>query len=152
MPIDYKLFKIGKNSKIWNPELVNIYGEVVIGDNCNIGTFVEISGKVVIGDNVRIGAFCFIPEGVVIEDDCFIAPSCVFTNDLYPPSHRREWRKTLVKKGTMIGAGSIILPGVVIGEKAIVGAGTCVYQDVPDGQRVVGSPMRRMILPVDICK
>jgi UDP-2-acetamido-3-amino-2,3-dideoxy-glucuronate N-acetyltransferase len=142
---------IGEGTKIWNPELVNIYGEVEIGKNCNIGSFVEISGRVIIGDNVRIGAFCFIPEGVMIEDDCFIGPACVFTNDKYPPSKSKDqWLSTRVHKSAALGARCVILPGVIIGERAMVGAGTCVNKNVAPGWRVVGNPMRRIIMPVPL--
>lgn len=133
---------IGLSTVIWNPELVNIYGDCEIGEDCNIGSFVEIGPGVKIGNRVRVGAFTFIPEGVMIEDDVFIGPGCVFTNDKYPPSHRKNWLKTLVKKGSSLGAGCVVCPGVVIGKGALVGAGTVVSKDVPAGSLVVGSAMR----------
>jgi acetyltransferase-like isoleucine patch superfamily enzyme len=140
---------IGLGTKIWNPQLVNIYGDCIIGSGCNIGSFVEIGPGVKIGDRVRIGAFTFIPEGITIEDDVFIGPGCVFTNDKYPPSHKKDWLKTLVKKNASIGAGCVICPGVTIGEGAMVGAGTAVSKDVPAGSLVVGASMRW--LGVDKC-
>jgi acetyltransferase-like isoleucine patch superfamily enzyme len=125
--------KIGRTTKIWHPDLVNIYGNCVIGDECNIGCFVEIGPGVIIGNRVRIGAHCFIPEGVIIQDDCFIGPGCVFTNDRYPPSHKEHWEKTIVLTGARIGAGCVILPGITIGQNALVGAGSVVIQDVEAG-------------------
>lgn len=136
--------RIGDGTVIWHRDLVNIYGDAIIGDNCNIGAFVEIGPSVRIGNRVRIGASCFIPEGVTIEDDCFVGPGCVFTNDRYPPGHRGNWEKTLVKKGASIGAGCVILPGVTIGIEASIGAGTIVTRDVPDSWRVIGNPMKRI--------
>jgi acetyltransferase-like isoleucine patch superfamily enzyme len=139
-------------TKIWHPDLVNIYGDCKIGQNCNVGAFVEIGPGVVIGDNVSIAAFCFIPSGVTIEDDCFIGPRVTFCNDKYPPSHKDAWQPILVKKGASIGAGSIILPGVTIGEKAQIGAGTIITSDIKPGWRVVGNPARRIIPPCVNCE
>jgi UDP-2-acetamido-3-amino-2,3-dideoxy-glucuronate N-acetyltransferase len=135
---------IGEGTVIWHCDQVNIYGNAVIGKNCNIGSFVEIGPGVKIGDHVRIGAHCFIPEGVTIEDHCFIGPGCVFTNDRYPPGHRINWETTLIKRGASIGAGCVILPGVRVGIEASIGAGTVISKDVPDGWRVIGNPMRRI--------
>lgn len=142
---------VGEGTVIWNPHLANLYGDFVIGDNCSIGTFVEIGPGVIIGNNVRIGAHCFIPEGVTIEDDVFVGPGTIFTNDRYPPGGKEAWRPILVKKGASIGAGSVILPGVVIGEAAMIGAGTVVTGNIPAGIRVVGNPARRIILPTINC-
>lgn len=136
--------QIGERTAIWHPDLVNIYGNCIIGNDCNIGAFVEIGPGVKIGSSVRIGAHCFLPEGVTIEDHCFIGPGCVFTNDRYPPGHRGNWEPILVKRGASIGAGCVILPGVVIGIEASVGAGTVVIKDIPDSWRVIGNPMRRI--------
>jgi UDP-2-acetamido-3-amino-2,3-dideoxy-glucuronate N-acetyltransferase len=142
--MDWRNARIGKGTKIWHPEMTNIYGDCVIGENCNIGAFVEIGPGVVIGNNVRVGAHCFIPSGVIIHDDCFIGPGCVFTNDRYPPGHKVNWESTVVLKGASIGAGCTILPGITIGTEASIGAGTVVTKDVPDGWRVIGNPMRRI--------
>ena len=107
-----------------------------------MAAFVEIGYKVVIGDRVRIGAFSFIPEGVAIEDDVWISPHVCFTNDKYPPSDRKHWNGTRVKRGASIGAGAVILPGVVIGEKAVVGAGAVVTKNVEPGTTVKGVPAK----------
>jgi UDP-2-acetamido-3-amino-2,3-dideoxy-glucuronate N-acetyltransferase len=144
--------KIGKRTKIWHPELCNLYGDFIIGEDCNIGCFVEIGPGVIIGDRCRIGAHCFIPEGVTIEEDCFIGPHVTFTNDRYPPGGREAWRPILVRKKVSIGAGSVILPGVEIGEGAMVGAGTVVVRNIPAGIRVVGNPARRIIPAIIKCE
>ena len=135
---------IGKGTMIWHPDLVNLIGDCVIGNDCNIGAFVEIGPGVIIGNWVKIGAHCFIPTGVTIEDDCFIGPATVFTNDKYPPGDKRNWGKIWVRRGAAIGAGCIILPSVTIGEDALVGAGSVVTKDVPAGWKVVGNPARRV--------
>lgn len=132
--------QIGNGTKIWHPELVNLYGNYTIGENCNIGAFVEIGPSVSIGTGVTIGAFCFIPAGVTIMDWCFIGPRTIFCNDKYPPSSC--WGKVLVAEGARIGAGSVILPGVIIGRKALVGAGSVVTKDVAAFSVVKGNPAR----------
>lgn len=129
-----------KNIKVWKP--CNIYMSAKIGENVSIGRFTEIGHNVKIGDNVRIGAMSFIPEGVTIEDDVFVGPHSVFTNDKFPPSGRENWLKTKVKKGASIGAGATIICGVVINEKALIGAGSVVTKDVPVGATFIGVPAR----------
>lgn len=142
---DYSVIKkanFGKNVRIYDQ--VNLYG-CTVGDNTKIDAFVYIEEGVIIGKNVKIRPFTFIPEGVTIEDDVFIGPNVTFTNDKYPRS-RGEWKllKTLVKKGASIGAGSVILPGVTIGENAMVGAGSVVTEDVRDNETVAGNPARKI--------
>ncbi len=137
---------IGKGTKIWHRDKSNIYPKgVVIGEDCNIGTFVEIQRGVVIGNRVKIQAFVFIPEGVTIEDDVFIGPHVCFTNDMYPRSYVEcPYTKTLIKGGASIGARAVILPGLVVGKGAMVGAGSVVTKNVPDGFIVVGNPAKRL--------
>ena len=132
--------KIGKNVKIYDQ--VNLY-RCEIGDNTKIDAFVYIEEGVKIGKNVKIRPFTFIPEGVIIEDDVFIGPGVIFTNDKYPRV-RGQWRllKTVVKKGASIGAGAVILPGVTIGEYALVAAGSVVTKDVPPYAIVAGNPAK----------
>lgn len=126
--------------KAWEP--VNIYPTAIIGNNVNIGSFSEIGKNVVIGNNTRVGALSFIPEGVVIEEDCFIGPRCTFANDLYPPSGSDKWLKTRVKKGAKLGAGVCVLPGITIGEGALVGMGSVVTKDVEPHTVVAGNPAK----------
>jgi len=137
-PLLKDAYTIGRNTKVWGN--CNIYKTAKIGKGCNIGGGCEIGHNVIIGNNVRIGAMTFIPEGVTIEDDCFIAPKVTFSNDKYPPSSQKEWGKILIKKGAVIGMGSIVLPGVVVGEGALVGAGSVVTKDIPAGEKWYGNP------------
>ncbi len=132
--------KTAKNVRIYDQ--VNLY-KCEIGEGTKIDAFVYIEEGVKIGRNVKIRPFTFIPEGVTIEDDVFIGPGVIFTNDKYPRA-RGQWRlqRTVVKRGASIGAGAVILPGVTIGEYAIVAAGSVVTKDVPPYAIVAGNPAR----------
>ncbi|MBI2867106.1 MAG: transferase [Chloroflexi bacterium] len=113
-----------------------------IGDNVSIGSHTVVEHHVSIGNNVRIHSHCFIPEFCVLEDGCWIGPRATFTNDLYPPSGGRNLKGPTVKRGARIGANATLLPGVVIGENALVGAGAVVVRDVPPETVVIGNPAR----------
>jgi len=134
---------IGKGTKIWHPDLVNIYG-CSIGKNCSIGAFVEIGSQVIIGDGCRIQTFCFIPEGVIIDNNVFVGPRVMFLNDKHPPSHGK-WRsskKTIVEDNVTIGGGAIILPGVTLGKGCLIGAGALVTKNTNPKGVYVGVPAR----------
>jgi len=132
--------EVGEGTKIYDH--VNIY-RCKIGKNCKIEPYVYIEGGVVIGDNCKIKPFVFIPTGVTIEDGVFIGPNVTFTNDKYPRVHG-DWKllETRVKRGASIGANCVILPGLTIGEYALVGAGSVVTKNVPDHAVVAGNPGR----------
>ena len=121
---------------------VNLY-KCKIGKKSKIAAFVYIEEGVVIGDNCKIRPFVFIPTGVTIEDDVFVGPNVSFTNDKYPRV-KGEWKllQTRIKKGASIGANSVVLPGITIGEGALVGAGSVVTKDVPSKAVVIGVPAR----------
>lgn len=136
--------RLGKNVIIY--EFVNLYG-CEIGDDTQIGTFVEIQKDAVIGKRVRIQSHTFICSGVQIEDDVFIGHQVTFINDRYPTACKaREDTWTLegitVKKGASIGSGATILCGVTIGEEAVIGAGSVVTHDVNPKTTVAGNPAR----------
>jgi UDP-2-acetamido-3-amino-2,3-dideoxy-glucuronate N-acetyltransferase len=131
-------------------DFVNLYG-CEIGENSRIGTFVEIQRGAQVGRNCKISSHTFICEGVTIEDDVFVGHNVSFINDRYPHATAngrlqtdQDWslERTLVKRGASIGTSATILCGVVIGENAIVGAGSVVTHDVPAGAVVVGNPAR----------
>ena len=115
--------KLGKDVRIFNRDLVNIFG-CEIGDNTFIGPFVEITRGVVIGKNCNIASHSYICDSVFIEDDVFIGHGVMFTNNLFPKVGRyRTFKKTVVRKGASVGTNTTIISGVVIGEHAFVGAG-----------------------------
>lgn len=115
-----------------------------IGDHVSIGALAGIEHHVRIGSHVRIHTNAFIPEYSVLEDHCWIGPHVVLTNARYPmlPGNPKDFVGPTIKKHAKIGANSTILPGVVIGENALVGAGSVVTRDVPPGVVVAGNPAR----------
>src|SRR2546422_9616733 len=142
-PTRYSVIKnaeVGKNSRIYDQ--VNLY-RCKIGKNTKIDSYVYIEEGVTIGDDCKIRPFVFIPTGVTIEDAVFIAPNVTFTNDKHPRSHG-EWKllETLVKSHASIGAGTTIIPGVTIGENALIGGGSVLTKDIPDNAIAVGTPAR----------
>jgi len=136
--------QIGKGTKIWH--FAHVMPDVVIGDGCNIGQNVYIGKGVSIGNNVKVQNNVSVYEGVVLEDDVFCGPSCVFTNVFNPRSHvsrKNEYRPTVVRRGSSIGANATIVCGNTIGRYAFIGAGAVVTKDVPDHAMVYGNPARR---------
>src|SRR5687767_9720004 len=127
--------ELGKNVQIPQPALVNLYG-CRIGDETRIGAFVEIQKNASVGARCKISSHTFICEGVTIEDEVFIGHGVMFVNDSFPRATtatgnlqtEADWHveRTLVKKGASIGSGATILANVVIGEGAMVGAGSVV--------------------------
>lgn len=141
--------KLGRDVKIY--AFANLYG-CEIGDESKIGTFVEIQKGVCVGRRVKISSHAFICEGVMIDDEVFIGHVVMFTNDRYPRATtaagelqtEADWAvvPTRIKHGASIGSNATILCGVTIGERAIVGAGSVVTDDVPADTIVAGVPAR----------
>lgn len=125
---------------VWEPSV--LYQTAQFGARCNVGAFCEIGNHVRVGDDTRIGGHSYIPEGVFIGKNCFVGPRVTFTNDMYPPSSRDEWKVTIVEDGASIGAGCIILPGVVIGKGALIGAGSVVTRNIPEHEIWCGNPAK----------
>ena len=132
--------KIGRGSSIW--AFVHILPNARIGMECNIADHVFIENDVIIGNRVTIKCGVQLWDGLRIEDDVFIGPNATFTNDLFPRSKQypKEFLKTFIQKGASIGANATILPGITIGQKAMVGAGAVVTRSVPPHAVVVGNP------------
>ena len=133
---------IGRNFQTGNK--VNIRESNRIGDNVSIGTLSVVEHHVDIGNGVRIHTQVFIPEFSVLEDGCWIGPNVVLTNAKYPlsPGVKDSLVGPVIRRNAKIGANATLLPGVVIGEGALVGAGAVVVRDVPPGAVVVGNPAR----------
>ena len=127
-------------TNIW--QFCVVFPEAKIGDNCNICANVLIENEVTVGNNVTVKSGVQLWDGITVEDDVFIGPNATFTNDLFPCSKNLDWKlsKTIIKKGASIGANATILCGITIGEKAMIGAGSVVTKDVPEGELWVGNP------------
>ena len=139
---DCKNPNIPDSTNIW--QFCVIFPNCQIGENCNICSHCLIENEVTIGNNVTIKCGVQIWDGIDIEDDVFIGANVTFTNDKYPKSKNPNWKllPTMIRRGASIGAGSTILPGLTIGENAIVGAGSVVTKDIPAGELWLGNPAR----------
>jgi acetyltransferase-like isoleucine patch superfamily enzyme len=141
--------KLGLGVKL--SKFINLYG-CQIGDETKIGAFVEIQKNSSVGRRCKVSSHTFVCEGVTIEDNVFIGHGVTFINDSYPRATtadgeiqtEKDWRveTTVVKRGASIGSGSTILSKIVIGENAIVGAGSVVTRDVPANTIVAGNPAK----------
>ena len=142
--------RLGQKVVIHHPDLVNLYG-CEVGDETRIGAFVEIQKNAAIGARCKISSHTFICEGVEIEDEVFVGHGVMFINDRYPRAAaggslqtEANWKviPTRVRKGASIGSGAVIMCGVTIGERALIGAGAVVTHDVPADAVVAGVPAR----------
>jgi acetyltransferase-like isoleucine patch superfamily enzyme len=143
--------QLGPGVTIFHPTLVNLYG-CTVGADTKIGTFVEVQKNATIGARCKISSHTFVCEGVTIEDEVFVGHGVMFINDRYPRATadsgalqtEADWTvvPTLVKRGASIGSGAVILCGITIGERAVIGAGAVVTHDVPDAAVVMGVPAR----------
>jgi acetyltransferase-like isoleucine patch superfamily enzyme len=143
--------RLGQGVVIHHPDLVNLYG-CAVGDETKIGAFVEIQKNATIGRRCKISSHSFVCEGVTIEDDVFVGHGVMFINDRYPRATLdggqlqtdADWTviPTQVRRGASIGSGAVILCGVTIGARAMVGAGAVVTRDVADDAVVAGVPAR----------
>lgn len=132
------------------PESSNIWQYCVvlpgaqIGENVNICSHCFIENDVKIGNNVTIKCGVQIWDGIELEDNVMIGSNVTFTNDMYPRAKNKDWKLlcTKVCKGATIGAGATLLPGITIGEKAFIAAGSVVTKDVPAGELWMGNPAR----------
>ena len=133
---------IGKDTRIW--AFVHILKGARIGSNCNICDHCFIENDVVIGNKVTIKSGVYIWDGIEIEDNVFVGPNVTFTNDLYPRSkiYQKNYPRILIKEGASIGANSVLIAGVSIGQHAMVGAGSVITKDVKDYELVYGNPAR----------
>ena len=134
--------QIGNNFQTGNK--ANIREENTIGNNVSIGTLSVVEHHVAIEDGVRIHTQVFVPEYSTLREKCWLGPNVVLTNAMYPksPSVKDELEGPMIEKEAIIGANSTILPGVRIGEHAIVGAGSVVTKDIEDQVVVCGNPAK----------
>jgi UDP-2-acetamido-3-amino-2,3-dideoxy-glucuronate N-acetyltransferase len=133
---------VGNGTHIW--AFAHVLRGARIGSDCNIGDHVFIEGDVVVGDRVTIKCGVQLWDGMRVEDDVFIGPNATFTNDLFPRSrkHPDRFPETTIRRGASVGANATVLPGVTIGERAMIGAGAVVTSSVPANAIVRGNPAR----------
>jgi acetyltransferase-like isoleucine patch superfamily enzyme len=132
--------QIGSGTRVW--AFAHVLAGARIGQHCNICDHVFVENDVIIGDRVTIKCGVAVWDGVRIEHDVFVGPNVTFTNDPFPRSkvHLSELPRTHISHGASLGANCTILPGITIGTKAMVGAGSVVTSDVPPNAIVVGNP------------
>src|ERR1051326_848854 len=120
---------IGEGTRVW--AFAHILPGAKVGANCNICDHTFLENDVVVGDRVTIKSGVQLWDGITLEDDVFVGPNATFTNDKFPRSrvYHQTFPRTLVRKGASIGANATILPGITIGERAMVGAGAVVTRD-----------------------
>ena len=130
--------KIGPETTIW--QFCVVLTGAKIGANVNVCSHCFIENDVVIGDNVTVKNGVALFDGLTLEDNVFVGPNVTFTNDKSPRSkaYPSAFPRTLVKKGASIGGGAVLLPGITIGEYAMIGAGAVVTKDVPANAVVYG--------------
>lgn len=137
--------EIGEGTKIWH--FCHIFGKSKIGDNCSLGQNVLVANNVIIGNGCKIQNNVSLYEGVILEDYVFCGPSMVFTNIKtprceFPRNTSNDYLKTLVKRGTSIGANATIVCGVTLHEHAFVAAGAVVTKDLPAYAIAAGVPAK----------
>lgn len=146
----YCAVKVGNNFKTGHN--VMIREETIIGNNVLIGTSTVIDGTTKIGSNISIQSMVYIPANTIIEDNVFMGPNAVLTNDKYPVRVKTKLVGPIIRKGATIGANSTILPGIEIGEGALVAAGSVVTKDIPAWGLAVGNPVIIRDLPDNLKK
>lgn len=133
---------VGERTRIW--AFAHVLKGAVIGADCNICDHVFIESDVTVGDRVTVKCGVQLWNGVIVEDDVFIGPNATFSNDRFPRS--RQYLdaplRTIIRQGASIGAAAVILPGLTIGQYAMVGAGAVVTSDVQPHAIVTGNPAR----------
>jgi UDP-2-acetamido-3-amino-2,3-dideoxy-glucuronate N-acetyltransferase len=141
---------IGPGTRIWHQAQVR--ERATLGANCIVGKGAYVDFDVAIGDNVKIQNGVYVYHGATVQEGVFLGPGVILTNDKLPRAINpdgslksdADWEvsPTLIKRGASIGAGAVVLPGVSVGEFALVGSGAVVTRDVPDHGLVYGNPAR----------
>ena len=103
----------------------------------------HIGRDCIIGNNVRIQGGAYVADLTEIHDDVFLGPNCTILNDKYPPSgSKSHWEKVVLRKGSVLGGGSTVNPGLTIGENAVLGSGSVLTKNLPDDEVWAGNPAR----------
>ncbi len=135
---------IGKGTKIWH--FAHICPGAKIGENCIFGQNTMVANDVKIGSNVKVQNNVAIYTGTTVEDDVFLGPSCVLTNVTNPRSQVKRhslYEKTVIRRGTTVGANATIVCGITLGRYSFIAAGAVIAKDVPDYAFIMGVPGRQ---------
>ena len=140
--IVHETAQLGEDTAVW--QFAHVRGGVVTGRHVSIGGGAEIGMGCRLGDRVRVSFGVFLPNHTVVEDDVFLGPRVVACDDRFPKTNNPQYRAEppVFRRGCSVGAGAVILPGVEVGEGALVGAGAVVTKDVPAWVVVAGVPAR----------
>ncbi len=151
--------RVGARTRVW--AFAHVLAGAVIGDECNICDHVFIENDVLIGSRVTVKCGVYVWDGARVDDLVFLGPNVAFTNDVMPRSkrHQQSFPRLQIQRGVSVGANATILPGITIGQWAMIGASCVVVSDVPDFALMVGNPMRqighvcicatRLVVPAD---
>lgn len=141
---DVQSESIGFGTSIW--QFCVVLPGAQIGNECNICSHCFIENDVIVGDRVTVKCGVQLWDGLRIENDVFIGPNVTFTNDMQPRSKQypEVFYQTIIREGASIGANATILPGIEIGQGAMVGAGAVVTKSVAAGLTVVGNPAKEI--------
>jgi len=142
--------RLGENCQTGHGALIREH--TTLGDEVSIGSHTVVEHHVTIGNGVRIHSQAFVPEFSVLENHCWVGPNAVLTNARYPLSDgvKEELIGPTLREEAIVGANATLLPGVVIGRRALVGAGAVVTEDVRVGAVVVGNPARIIKTTADL--
>jgi len=133
--------QVGEGTRIWH--FSHLAPGCRVGEGCVIGQNVFIDNNVQVGNRVKVQNNVSLYNGVIIEEEVFLGPSCVFTNVINPRAfveRKQEFKQTIVRRGATVGANATVVCGIIIGEYALVGAGSVVTKDVPPYALVYGCP------------
>ncbi len=136
--------RVGPGTRVWHH--AHVRGGASVGNDCTLGKNTYVDAGAVIGDRVKIQNNVSVYAGVELEDDVFVGPSAVFTNDRVPRASVDQWQlaHTLVRQGASIGANATVVAGIVVGEWAMVAAGSVVTRSIAPHELVAGNPARRL--------
>lgn len=131
--------------KVFFGDLATLREDVTVGTGTIIGRGVAVENKVSIGKKAKIESNAYITAFSTVGDYCFVAPGVTFSNDNFvgrTEERKKHFAGPTLKKGARIGAGSVLLPGVIIGEDALIAAGSVITKDVPPRVIVMGAPAK----------
>lgn len=148
--------RLGKNIKVSDKASIYDFEKIEIGDNSRIDDFCILSGKISVGNNVHIAPYCLVAggeKGIVLENFSGLAYKVqvftqsddysgkTMTNPTVPEKYKNEIKKEIViKKHVIVGAGSMILPGVVLAEGTAIGAMSLVRKSTDPWSIYLGNP------------